>query len=256
MALIETSVLGRVGYVTLNRPEALNAINDEMDQLLARAWEQFEADSDIWVIVLRAIGERAFCAGGDMHAPPTGGNGLSFGGGITGIGGHLRQISKPMICAVQGHVMGLGFEMAMCADIIVAASTTRFALPEARAGVIDHCGVVHRVVRQLPHHVAMAMILAGEPLDAMQAMQYGLVNEVAAFDLLEQAAVRWAEKLLACSPLAARAAKEAAITGLDGPLPQALLSTYPGIQRYPKSRDHAEAARAWTERRGANWAGL
>lgn len=187
MALVETSIAGRVGYVTLNRPESLNAINDEMDRLLAEAWEQFEADSNIWAIVLRASGERAFCAGGDMHSPPAGNKGLSFGGGITGIGGQLRPITKPLACAVQGHVLGLGFEMAMCADIIVAATTTQFALPEARAGIIEHCGVVHRAMRQLPHHVAMAMILAGEPLGAMQAWQYGLANEVVAFDLLDEA---------------------------------------------------------------------
>jgi enoyl-CoA hydratase/carnithine racemase len=249
MALIETSTVGHVGYITLNRPQALNALNEEMDQLLGAAWDKFETESGIWVIVLRANGERAFCAGGDMHAPPTGSSGLSFGGGITGIGGRLRPISKPVICATHGHVLGLGFEIAMCADIIVAATTSRFAFPEARAGIIEHCGVVHRAVRQLPHHVAMAMILASEPLDAVQAAQYGLVNEVVAPDCIEQATARWAEKLLACSPLAARAAKEAALAGLEGSLPEALSRTYPGISRYADSGDRTEAIGAWSERR-------
>ncbi|KHS42267.1 enoyl-CoA hydratase-related protein [Novosphingobium subterraneum] len=255
MALIETSTVGHVGYITLNRPQALNALNEEMDQLLGAAWDKFETESGIWVIVLRANGERAFCAGGDMHAPPTGSSGLSFGGGITGIGGRLRPISKPVICATYGHVLGLGFEIAMCADIIVAATTSRFALPEARAGIIDHCGVVHRAVRQLPHHVAMAMILAGEPLDAAQATHYGLVNEVVAPDCLEHATTRWADKLLACSPLAARAAKEAAIAGLEGSLTEALSGTYPGIRRYAETRDRTEAIDAWSGRRKPHWAG-
>lgn len=255
MALIETSTAGHVGYITLNRPEALNAINEEMDQLLGAAWDKFETESGIWVIVLRANGERAFCAGGDMHAPPTGSSGLSFGGGITGIGGRLRSISKPVICATYGHILGLGFEIAMCADIIVAATTSRFALPEARAGIIDHCGVVHRAVRQLPHHVAMAMILAGEPLDAAQAAHYGLVNEVVAPDCLEHATTRWADKLVACSPLAARAAKEAAIAGLEGSLTEALSGTYPGIRRYADCRDQAEAIDAWSGRRKPHWTG-
>lgn len=253
MALIETSTVGHVGYITLNRPEALNAINEEMDQLLGAAWDKFETESGIWVIVLRANGERAFCAGGDMHAPPTGSSGLSFGGGITGIGGRLRPISKPVICATHGHVLGLGFEIAMCADIIVAATTSRFGLPEARAGIIDHCGVVHRAVRQLPHHVAMAMILAGEPLDATQAAHYGLVNEVVAPDCLEHATARWADKLLACSPLAARAAKEAAIAGLEGSLTEALSGTYRGIRRYADCRDRTEAIDAWSGRRKPHW---
>ncbi|QOV96151.1 enoyl-CoA hydratase/isomerase family protein [Novosphingobium sp. ES2-1] len=256
MALIETSTVGHVGYITLNRPQALNALNEEMDQLLGAAWDKFETESGIWVIVLRANGERAFCAGGDMHAPPTGSSGLSFGGGITGIGGRLRPISKPVICATHGHVLGLGFEIAMCADIIVAATTSRFAFPEARAGIIEHCGVVHRAVRQLPHHVAMAMILASEPLDAVQAAQYGLVNEVVAPDCIEQATARWAEKLLACSPLAARAAKEAALAGLEGSLPEALSRTYPGISRYADSGDRTEAIGAWSERRNPHWTGM
>lgn len=255
MASVETVASGRVGYVTLNRPESLNAIDDEMDRLLGDAWARLEADSDVWVIVLRAKGERAFCAGGDMNAPPTGYEGLSFGGGLTGIGGQLRPVSKPLICAVHGHVLGLGFELAMCADIIVAAKGTRFALPEARAGVIEHCGVVHRAIRQLPHHVAMAMIVAGEPLDHEQAYQFGLVNEIVEFTQIDDAVERWTAKVLACSPLVTRAAKEAALTGLQDPLQAAVSLSYPRIERYAHSRDRREASEAWAQRRQPNWTG-
>lgn len=255
MALVETSVIGRVGYITLNRPESLNAINDEMDRLLADAWGRFEADSDIWVIVLRANGERAFCAGGDMNAPPKGFDGLSFGGGITGIGGRLRPITKPLICAVQGHVLGLGFELAMCADIIIASSSTRFGLPEARAGVIEHCGALHRAVRRLPHHVAMAMILASEPLLAEQAWRLGLVNEIVEFTQMDEAVARKAEMILACSPLVTQAAKEAATIGLQGSLEEALSRRYPGIEHYAESSDQSEALSAWAQHRSPIWTG-
>lgn len=255
MALIEVSVRGPVGYVTLNRPEALNAINDEMDRRLAAAWQQLDDDDAVRVAVLRAVGTRAFCAGADLNAPPTGADGLSFGGGLTGIGGALREFGKPLICAVHGHVLGLGFELAMCADIILAADDAAFALPEARAGVIDHCGIVHRAVRQLPHHMAMAMIVASEPLVAARAFQVGLANEVVARADLDAAVERWVGKVLACSPLVAQAAKEAALTGLRGSLPDALSRRYPRIDRYLSSEDAAEAAQAWAERRPAVWRG-
>lgn len=255
MAMLEVNRRGPVAEVLLNRPAALNAINDEMDRALADAWTWIDDDPDIRVAVLRGAGERAFCAGGDMAAPPEGHGGLSFGGGLTGIGGRLRRLRKPLICAVHGHVLGLGFELAMCADIILSADNARFALPEARAGVIDHCGVVHRVMRHLPFHVAMAMIVAGEPLDAARAAHYGLVNEVVPPDALDAAVQRWIDKILACSPLVSQAAKQAALDGLNGGLDAALARRYPLIDLYAQTDDCREALRAWQERRAPEWKG-
>src|SRR5690554_1112565 len=103
---------------------------------------------------------------------------MAVGGGLTGIGGPLVKLKKPLIAAVQGYALGGGFELAMCADIIVAANTTQFGLPETKVGIIGECGVVHRAVRQLPYRIAMAMILTGERLGAEDAYRYGLVNEV------------------------------------------------------------------------------
>lgn len=255
MASIEVSVRGHVAEVLLNRPGALNAIDDEMDRALAAAWERIDGDPDIRVAVLRGAGERAFCAGGDIAAPPTGQGGLSFGGGLTGIGGRLQRLRKPLICAVHGHVLGLGFELAMCADIIVAADNARFGLPEARAGLIDHCGVVHRAVRQLPHHVAMAMIVASQTLDATRAAQYGLINEVVPFEGLDNVVQQWIDKILCCAPLVSQAAKQAALDGLNTGLEEALAARYPLIDLYSQTDDYQEAMRAWKERRTPEWKG-
>lgn len=255
MAPVELHVSGHVAQVRLNRPAVLNAINDEMDRTLGRIWDQVDGDPDIRVVVLSGAGDRAFCAGGDMNDPPTGHDGLSFGGGLTGIGGRLRQLRKPLICAVHGHVLGLGFELAMCADIILAADDAIFRLPEAKAGVIDHCGVVHRAIRQLPYHIAMAMIVASEPLAAQDAFRFGLINACVPREELAKAIDQWADKLLACAPLVSQAARQATLAGLGHPLGNALSASYPLISAYRDSADNAEAQSAWRERRPPQWSG-
>src|SRR5690606_18019060 len=255
MASVELIISGGVAEVRLNRPAVLNAIDEDTDRALGEAWKEIDSNKAIWVALLTGSGERAFCAGADLKNPPTGANGLSFGGGLTGIGGRLVRLQKPLIAAIHGHVLGLGFELALCADIIIAADDTQFRLPEARAGFIDHCGVVHRAVRQLPHHIAMAMIVASEPLGAQRAFQLGLVNEITPPTKLAATAKSWTEKLLACSPLASQAAKQAALAGLECGLETALGQRYRLIDEYSQSTDSSEASLAWQEGRKPQWRG-
>jgi enoyl-CoA hydratase/carnithine racemase len=255
MPSIQFDVRGGVAEVRLNRPSVLNAIDAEMDRALAEVWARIDGDSNIRVALLTGAGDRAFCAGADISDPPTGQDGLSFGGGLTGIGGRLVRLQKPLIGVVHGHVLGLGFELAMCADIILAADDTQFRLPEARAGFIDHCGVVHRAIRQLPHHVALAMVIASEPLSAARAFQLGLVNETATVTALPEVAERWAQKVLACAPLVSQAAKQAALAGLEHGLAKALDRRYPFIDAYAATRDFSEAGLAWKEWREPQWQG-
>lgn len=255
MAMIEYRRRGHTAEVILNRPSSLNAINDEMDRALADAWERIDGDPDIRVAILTGAGERAFCAGGDMSAPPTGHNGLSFGGGLTGIGGRLRPLRKPLICGVHGYVLGLGFELALCADILIAGDDAHFRLPEAQAGVIDHCGVVHRAIRQLPHHIALAMIIASAPLDAHAAARYGLINQCVARADLVHAIAEWEKRILACSPLVSQAGKQAALEGLEHSLPAAVTRRYSLIEAYAHTRDRSEATQAWNEKRAPCWEG-
>jgi len=255
MPSIEFEVRGHIAEVRLNRPAVLNAVDSDMDRELGDAWARIDDDPDIRVALLTGAGDRAFCAGADLSDPPVGSDGLSFGGGLTGIGGRLICLRKPLIAVVHGHVLGLGFELAMCADIILAADNARFRLPEAQAGFIDHCGVVHRAIRQLPHHVALAMIVASEPLDAARAFQLGFVNQTAAMSALPDLAERWAQKVIACAPLASQAAKQAALQGLESGLEAALGSRYPLIDAFAKTRDCREASLAWEQRRPPVWSG-
>jgi enoyl-CoA hydratase/carnithine racemase len=249
-------VRDRVARITLNRPKSLNAISHDLDVELARAWDAVDDDPDIWVAVLAASGEKAFCAGGDISdGTDADASRLALGGGLTGIGGPLRVLKKPLVAAVQGYALGGGFELAMCADIIVAADTAKFGLPEVKAGIIGESGVVHRAIRQLPHHVAMALILTGDRLPAADALAHGLVNEVVPYDELTTAATRWAEKLCASSPLAAQAAKHAVLTGLRGSLENALSTKYEPIEAYATTDDVKEGRAAFGERRAPQWTG-
>lgn len=255
MTLISFAVDGSIARVHLNRPRSLNAINAEMDMALRDAWTTINTDAAIRVVVLTGEGERAFCVGGDLNDGAGAGERIALGGGITGIGGPLLTVAKPIVAAVQGHVLGGGFELAMCADIIVAADTTSFGLPETAVGVIGECGVVHRAMRQLPYRVALGMILTGDRLSAAEALHHGLVNEVVAFADLGEAAGRWCDRLLAASPLAVQAAKDAALSRLDHPLPLALASRFEAIERYGTTRDHAESQIAFREKRAPRWEG-
>jgi crotonobetainyl-CoA hydratase len=252
---IQFSREGRIAHVRLNRPKQLNAITDTMDDLLADAWAQINDDPEIWCAILSAEGERSFSIGADVSGGSDRRRRMALGGGLTGIGGPLVTLRKPLIAAVQGYCVGGGFEMAMCADIIVAADTAQFGLPETKVGIIGECGVVHRAIRQLPHHVAMAMILTGERIKADAAERFGLVNEVVPFAELATTAARWAAKVVAASPLANQAAKAAALGRLGHPLEIALATRFEPIERYAATRDKIEGEAAARERRRPIWTG-
>ena len=246
---------GHVAHVRLNRPQGLNAITSDMDSALFDAWNEINADPEIWAVILSAEGEKAFCIGADVSGGTDREGRMAVGGGLTGICGPLVTCKKPMIAAVQGFCVGSGFEMAMCADIIVAADTAQFGLPETKVGIIAECGVVHRAIRQLPYHIAMGMILTGERIKADAAAQYGLVNEVVPYADLAATAQKWADKLNAASPLAVQAAKVAALGRLGYPLEVALTTRFEEIEAYAGTIDQREGLAAAGERRKPVWSG-
>lgn len=255
MADVEFSKQGNVARVHLNRPKGLNAITGEMDDLLFDAWQTINNDPDIWCAIVSAEGEKSFCIGADVSEGPERKTRMALAGGLTGIGGPLVTLKKPLIAAVQGFCVGGGLELAMCADIIVAADTAQFGLPETRHGIIGECGVVHRAIRQLPHHIAMAMILTGERIDAAAAAQYGLVNEVVAYEALLDTAIKWAGKVTKCAPRANYAAKAAALGRLGYPLEVALMTRFEEIEQYAESEDVQERNAASAESRKPLWTG-
>jgi enoyl-CoA hydratase/carnithine racemase len=255
VADLEFSIAGHNAHVRLNRPHALNAITPQMDDAMYDAWTRINEDASIWAVILSAEGEKSFSIGADVSGGTDRTGCKPVGGGLTGIGGALVTCRKPMIAAVQGFCVGAGFELAMCADIIVAADTAQFGLPETKVGIIGECGVVHRAIRQLPYHIAMQLILTGERIKAEEARGFGLVNEVVPFSDLADAAERWATKLNAASPLAVQAAKAAALSRLGYPLEVALTTRFEAIERYAETEDKREGERAAAERRKPVWKG-
>jgi enoyl-CoA hydratase/carnithine racemase len=255
VADIEFSKDGHIARVRLNRPSGLNAITQAMDNQLFDAWNQINADPEIWCAVLSATGEKAFCIGADVSAGSERKTRMALAGGLTGIGGPWVKLKKPLIAAVQGFCVGGGFELAMCADIIVAADNAQFGLPETKVGIIGECGVVHRAIRQLPHHIAMGMILTGERIKSDMAERFGLVNEVVPYADLEAASTKWADKVNAASPLANQAAKEAVLSRVGHPLEVALMSRFEEIEQYAESADKREGTLAASERRKPVWSG-
>lgn len=255
MADVECSVENHVAHVRLNRPQGMNAITGGMDDLLYKAWTTINEDPDIWSVILSAEGEKAFCIGADVSEGPERKTRMALAGGLTGIGGPLVTLKKPMVAAVQGFCVGGGFELAMCADIIVAAENAQFGLPETRHGIIGECGVVHRAVRQLPYHIAMAMILTGERINAATAAQFGLANEVVPLEGLGAAAAEWAAKINKAAPLANQAAKAAVNGRLGYPLEVALMTRFEEIEQYAESEDVKERNAAGAEGRKPVWTG-
>ena len=255
MADVEFSVENHVAHVRLNRPQGMNAITGAMDDLLFDAWKTINEDPDIWSVILSAEGEKAFCIGADVSEGPERKTRMALAGGLTGIGGPLVTLKKPMVAAVQGFCVGGGFELAMCADIIVAAENAQFGLPETRHGIIGECGVVHRAVRQLPYHIAMAMILTGERINAAAAAQYGLANEVVPLENLAATAAEWAAKINKAAPRANQAAKAAVNGRLGHPLEVALMTRFEEIEQYAESDDVKERNAAGAEGRKPVWTG-
>jgi enoyl-CoA hydratase/carnithine racemase len=249
-----------IAYITLNRPERLNALHPPANAELSGVWNDFAADPDAWVAILTGAGERAFSAGNDLkytaeHAGQSFSTAAPVKGGFGGITSRF-DLWKPVIAAVNGYAMGGGFEMALACDIIIAAEHARFALPEPRVGLFAGAGGVHRLPRQLPLKIAMGMMLTGKQIDARQAERYGLVNEVVPLAELMPTADRWAREIMECAPLSVRGSKEAALSGLDLPLETALRRSYDTLQAHNASADRLEGPRAFAEKRPPVWKGM
>ena len=248
-----------VAYVTLNRPERLNALHPPAHIELSAVWDDFDADPELWVAILTGAGDRAFSAGNDLKytaehegqridrtVPAKGG----FGGITT-----RYDLFKPVIAAVNGWAMGGGFEIALACDIIIAADHAQFGLPEPRVGLVAGAGGMHRLPRQIPLKIAMGMMLTAKPIDARRAYELGLVNEVVPREQLMPTAERWAREIMECAPLAVRGSKEAAMTGLDKPLAEAIRGPYENIRAHMNSADRVEGPRAFAEKRPPRWTG-
>lgn len=245
-----------IAYVTINRPEVLNALHPPANLELSAVWDDFCADPECWVGIITGAGERAFSAGNDLKY--TAQHGMESRPHIPGgFGGLTARFDcwKPIIAAVNGFALGGGFEIALATDIIIAADHAEFGLPEPRVGLMAGAGGVHRLPRQIPLKIAMGMILTGRRISAHYAREIGIVNEVVSLPELLPTAERWAREIMECAPLSVRASKQAAMEGMKFSLKDALEHTYSLVKQLQASEDYKEGPRAFAEKRKPHWKG-
>ena len=256
MRFVRSEAAGGVRTITLNRPEVLNAINADMHWELEEAFNAFAAAPDEQICVITGNG-RAFCAGTDLKAvvaegrrdyPPHGYAGLI----------ERFDCPKPFIAVVNGLAMGGGFELALACDIIIAAESAVFALPEPLVGAVALGGGLHRLARSVPIKQAMGMILASRRVSAKEGERMGFVTEAVLDAELGAAGARWAADILRASPMSVRTSKELVRLGLAQPDVQSAMRAQPGwaaFQAWQSSDDAREGPRAFAEKRAPNWTG-
>ncbi|MFZ0382662.1 MAG: enoyl-CoA hydratase-related protein [Solirubrobacteraceae bacterium] len=248
-----------VAYVTLNRPERMNALDKHSHGELIEIFDDFAADADSWVAIITGAGERAFSAGNDLKATAeASANGEQRVSPRSRFAAITRgyECPKPLIAAVNGVAAGGGFEIALACDLVIAADTARFALPEPRVGLIAGAGGLHRLSRQIPLKHAMGMLLTGRFVSAQEGYRLGFVNEVVPAAELMQAAERWASQILECSPLLVQLTKEAVKDGFGLAVEDAIARDWEErIPRMLASEDYIEGPKAFSEKRKPAWTG-
>ena len=250
---------GRIAYVTINRPEVMNAISPPVSEELWEVWSEFKNDPDAWVAILTGAGDRAFSAGNDLkyqaeHMSEPGAMDIKNPGGFGGTTANF-ECNKPIIAAVNGFAMGGGLEIALVCDIIIAADHARLGLPEPKVGLFAAAGGVHRLPRMIGLKQAMGMILTAKPITAQEAYRIGLVNEVVPLKDLMATAERWANDILQCSPVSIRASKESVMKGLEMPVLDAMKAEFPAAMALWTSEDLIEGPLAFAQKRPPQWKG-
>jgi enoyl-CoA hydratase/carnithine racemase len=249
---------GRIATITIDRPEAMNAMDRETSQQLAAAFQDFDRDEELLVAILTGAGDKAFSAGADLKK--------MYGGQDDG---HVReiwdperqwrlgqrlQVWKPIIAAINGYCLAGGLELALGCDIRIASETASFGCPEVRWGILHGYGAL-RLPRTVPLSAAMELLLTGERIDAHEALRLGIVSRVVPPAELMPTARRMAERICANGPLAVRVTKELAWRGLE-------LSLEEGLRLYAAlgalvraSEDAREGPRAFAEKRQPRFKG-
>ncbi len=257
MSLAEIWMDGHVAVVTLNRPEAMNAISGEVADFLAGSLLQAAADPNAWVVVLAAAGDKAFSVGADLKERIL----LDEPGWMRnrvlmrGLFDSLRALPQPTIASVFGYALGGGFELALNCDLILAARDAVFGLPEVRVGIVPGGGGTQALVRRLGPARTKDLIFTGRRIGAEEAYGLGLVARVVERDALDSATMELAREICASSPVAVREAKLAIDRGLDVTVEDGIELEDLAWRRAVASQDRREGIAAFNEKRHPQWRG-
>ncbi len=244
---------GRIAIITINRPDALNAIDPQTSAELTEAWADFRDDPELWVGILTGAGDRAFCAGADLKEliPALGEQARQGTLKEFNFGGITRGFNtwKPLIAAVNGHALAGGTELVLSCDIRIAVENARFGQPEVRWAIIPGAGGTQRLPRAIGQSAALELILSGRQIEAQEALRLGLIHRVVPQGTALEEAKKTAEALLVNGPLALRAAKQAVMEGWELPLSQGLDLELQLFGEMLLTEDSIEGPKAFADKR-------
>lgn len=245
---------GAVLLLTLDRPEARNAVNGEVARQLEAALDDADADPAIWVVVLTHAGP-VFCAGADLRAIGEGRAAelRTERGGFAGL--VQRDRVKPLVVAVDGPALAGGCEIVLAADLVVASTDARFGVPEVKRCLVAAAGGLFRLPRKIPYNVAMECLLTGDPIDAERAERLGLVNVLTAPGEVLDAALALAARVAANAPIAVQSSRRVAATYAFGDETAAFDASQEAIAHAQSTEDVQEGVRAFLEKRAPVWTG-
>ena len=252
--MVEYEQRGRIAVLTINRPEARNAVNGEVAQGMEAGIDRLEEDPDVWAGVVAGEGP-VFSAGADLKVIASGRpqDLLTDRGGFGGIA--RRQRNKPLVAAVDGPALAGGCEIALACDLIVASSRAAFGLPEVKRSLVAAAGGLFRLPRALPRNVALEIVLTGDPIDADRAYSLGLVNQLVEPGRALEGAVALAERICANAPLAVWASRRVVLGSAGNDDEVGWRLTEEAFGEIIRSEDFAEGPRAFVEKRPPNWKG-
>jgi crotonobetainyl-CoA hydratase len=248
---------GNVMVITINRPDARNAVNSAVSIGVGDALEEAQHDPEVRAVVVTGAGDKSFCAGADLKAIARRENLYHPDHPEWGFAGYVHHfIDKPTIAAVNGTALGGGTELALASDLVVAHELAKFGLPEVKRGLIAGAGGVFRIVHQLPRKVAMELLLTGEPLTASDAWEWGLVNQVVKEGSVLDAALALAARVTVNAPLSVQASKRIAYGVDDGVITDEEAGWARTVREFGplmKSEDAREGPLAFAEKREPVW---
>ncbi len=249
-----TETRGRVGIVTLNRPQAMNAFNITMLGELFDALEVFDKDENIGALVVTG-NEKAFAAGADIKEMADATPFQMITEARVDVWDRIRGIKKPVIAAVSGWALGGGCEFVLSCDMVIASESAKFGQPEITIGIIPGAGGTQRLARLVGKNLTMEMVINNRTLSAAEALQFGLANRVVPVDRYLNAAVVFAEEIASRAPMAVRMAKDSVNAAFETTLTEGLKAEKRNFYPLFSTEDQKEGMQAFIEKRKPNWKG-